>query len=400
MWETVKLGELVASKGTGLERKASLQSFDKDFPYLKMNNITNDNALDISAMVSVDATSQEIEKYRLHKNDFLFNTRNSVELVGKSAVFEEDQLVLFNNNILRVKFISAVNAKYVNYFLTSAIGKKQLNRVKSGTTNVAAIYYKDLQNIEILLPPLAEQQRIVAKLDAAFAEIDSAIDATTLAIEQAKIGLGNLIDEKTSKSDHWNEYKVSDLGLVQTGNTPKTSEKDNYGNDIAFVKPPHFRTNGTIEIVEDGLSVTGAKSSRKASANSVMMVCIGATIGKVAVCHEEVCFNQQINSLSPAKEYDAELIYWQMRGNRFQKDVRERAGQATLPIISKAKWANLSIYLPSSAEAQVQIRSQLRGLSDLTEKYCSVKASKIDVLHQLKSAILAQELQPPQSEAA
>ena len=250
----------------------------------------------------------------------------------------------------------------------------------------------------ISYPPLAEQERIVVKLDAAFAEIDEAIEATTASIEQAQIGLSNLIDDKTSNKSDWKEFKVSELGKVQTGNTPKTSEKINYGNDIPFVKPPHFRTDGTIEVVEDGLSHTGAKLSRKAPPNSVMMVCIGATIGKVAVCHEEVCFNQQINSLSPTKDYDAELIYWQMRGNRFQKDIRERAGQATLPIISKAKWANLSIYLPCNTEAQVQIRNQLRALSDLTEKYCSMRASKIDALNNLKSAILKEELQS--SEAA
>ena len=170
-WKTVKFDELVLSKGTGMERKASLQSADKNFPYLKMNNITKDNRLNLSTIVKVDANNEEIENYKLEKNDFLFNTRNSVELVGKSAIFEDDKLVLFNNNILRVKFNSLVNAKYVNYFFTSFSGKKQLNRVKSGTTNVAAIYYKDLKNIEISLPPLPEQQRIVAKLDDAFSKL-------------------------------------------------------------------------------------------------------------------------------------------------------------------------------------------------------------------------------------
>ena len=262
------------------------------------------------------------------------------------------------------------------------------------------VYAKDIETLDFPVLPLAEQERIVAKLDAAFAEIDRAVNATAASIEQAKIGLSNLIDDKTSNRSDWRQFKISDIGKVQTGTTPKTSEKDNYGSDIPFVKPPHFRTDGTIEIVGDGLSVSGAKASRTAAANSVMMVCIGATIGKVAVCHKDVCFNQQINSLSPAKEYDAELIYWQMRGNRFQREVRERAGQATLPIISKAKWASLSIYLPNSTEAQVQIRNQLRGLSDKTDEYCSLKAVKINELQLLKSAILSQELQPPQSEAA
>ena len=202
MWKTKKFGDLVATKGTGLERKATLQSADKEFPYLKMNNITNDNRLDVTRITYVDANSKEIEKYRLNKNDFLFNTRNSVELVGKSAVFEDENLVLFNNNILRVKFISSVNAKYVNYFLTSDSGKMQLNKVKTGTTNVAAIYYKDLQNIEILLPPLAEQQRIVAKLDAAYTEIDVAIMLTRqreLALTSLKSSI--LTNELLSKDD-------------------------------------------------------------------------------------------------------------------------------------------------------------------------------------------------------
>jgi type I restriction enzyme, S subunit len=393
MWKTVKLGDVCELIGGGTPSKKNAAYYGGDIPWATVRDMHSDE---------LSKTEHRITELGLENSSSKVIPANNIVIasrVGLGKVCLLNQSTAINQDLRGVipKQPSTINVRYLFYWFKNT-AQTIISAGRGATVHGVTLPF--LKALEMPLPPLAEQQRIVAKLDAAFAEIDRAIDATTLAIEQAKIGLGNLIDGKTANRDDWSEYKVSDLGLVQTGNTPKTFEKDNYGNDIAFVKPPHFRTNGTLELVEDGLSATGAKSSRKASANSVMMVCIGATIGKVAVCHEEVCFNQQINSLSPAEEYDAELIYWQMRGARFQRDVRERAGQATLPIISKAKWANLNIYLPSSAEAQVQIRNQLRRLSDKTEEYCSFKASKIGTLQQLKSAILAQELQPSQSEAA
>lgn len=373
MWETVRLGEIANLYQPKTITKKEM-SDDGKYPVYGANGIIG-----------------KYHSYNHEDSQLVIGCRGSCGEVNVTQVKS-----WITGNAMVIRPTGAVLKEYLRYFL---LQRHVTNAVISGTAQ-PQITRKSLAPIELKLPPRAEQQRIVAKLDAVFAEIDKAVEATTASIEQAQIGLSNLIDDKTSNKSDWREFKVSDLGKVQTGNTPKTSEKKNYGNDIPFVKPPHFRTDGSIEIVEDGLSQTGAKLSRKAPPNSVMMVCIGATIGKVAVCHEEVCFNQQINSLSPAKDYDAELIYWQMRGNRFQKDIRERAGQATLPIISKAKWANLSIYLPSNTEAQVKIRNQLRALSDLTDKYCSMRASKIDALNDLKSAILAQELQPPQSDAA
>ena len=399
MWKTVKLGDVCELATGGTPSRKKKEYFENgNIKWLVSGDINQREIYDCEGRITDEGLANSNAKY-LPENSVLIalngqgKTRGTVALLRTKATCNQS-LVSINP-----KTGVALDTKFLFYVLDGMYGKIRTMTGDSGNDR-RGLNMPLIRSIEIPLPPLAEQQRIVAKLDAAFAEIDRAVDATTRAIAQAKIGLGNLIDEKTSNRADWKEYKVADLGLVQTGNTPKTSEKANYGSEIAFIKPPYFRTDGTIEIVEDGLSATGAKSSRKASANSVMMVCIGATIGKVAVCHEEVCFNQQINALSPVKEYDAELIYWQMRGTRFQREVRERAGQATLPIISKAKWANLKIYLPSSNEAQVQIRIQLRRLSDKTEEYCSFKASKIDKLQQLKSAILAQELQPPQSEAA
>jgi Restriction endonuclease S subunits len=257
---------------------------------------------------------------------------------------------------------------------------------------------KQFKNIKINVPTLAEQQRIVAKLDAAFAGIDREVQNTNEIINLSNTNLKKIIDDKTKGNDSWIEFKVKDLGIVKTGSTPKTSEKGNYGSEIPFVKPPHFNSDGSITITDVGLSKKGSKLSRNAPANSVLMVCIGATIGKVGINNIDVCFNQQINSVTTSDKFDAELIYWQMRGKRFQNDVIQNAGQATLPIINKSKWQNLSIFLPESLNKQIEIRTLLRKINIETENFINNKLQKIQNLYALKTAIHEKALL--QSEAA
>ncbi|WP_414150098.1 restriction endonuclease subunit S [Acetobacterium carbinolicum] len=114
--------------------------------------------------------------------DFLFNTRNSRELVGKNAIWKEisDEIILFNNNIMRVRFITNVISIYVAYYFNSIKGKSDLEKIKKVTTNVAAIYAKDLKKILIPIPSIQEQQEIVRILDDLFAKEQNAKDLIDL----------------------------------------------------------------------------------------------------------------------------------------------------------------------------------------------------------------------------
>jgi type I restriction enzyme S subunit len=166
-WQWIRVTELMYDWGSGLERAKKEQSKDRQFPYVKMDNIDTMGNLALDSYTYVDADSEEIEKYKLHRGDFLFNVRNSTELVGKSCVFNVDSQVsfLFNNNILRVDFGTQVLSDYINSWFCSGAGRRMLDELKSSTTNVAAIYHKDFFTCVVPLPPLEEQQRIVATVD-------------------------------------------------------------------------------------------------------------------------------------------------------------------------------------------------------------------------------------------
>jgi len=175
-WELKKFDEIKISNTIGLVRNTKEQSSILKYKYVKMNNITNDNGFTFDNIVNVDATSDEANKFNLQKGDFLFNTRNSAELVGKSCIFDyEIENILFNNNIMRVRFIDTISPYFIAYQFCYKFITDQLNNIKSATTNVAAIYYKEFKNIDIITPPLSEQQRIVRKLDLLFEKIDKAI---------------------------------------------------------------------------------------------------------------------------------------------------------------------------------------------------------------------------------
>ena len=173
-WGSIKFGDFIQESFTGLVKSAKEQSIENPYDYLKMNNLNFDGSFDLTNMVKVEATESEVLKYSLRDGDFLFNTRNSVELVGKCGVFSCSSIkpMLFNNNLLKVRFIEVI-PEIVAHWFNSPTGKQNLRDITSATTSVAAIYQKQLIGLDIPVPPLAEQKVIADKLDSLLAQVET-----------------------------------------------------------------------------------------------------------------------------------------------------------------------------------------------------------------------------------
>jgi len=155
-------------------RSGQEQYDEAGYYYFKMNNIENfTGKCDFSNMTMVNASDDEYGKYKLEEGDFLFNTRNSAELVGKTAVVHNlpSDKILLNNNILKVLFFGNICPDYINYFFISRSGRRQLEQFITSTTNVAAIYQRQIITLAIPLPPVAEQIRIVEKINQILVQI-------------------------------------------------------------------------------------------------------------------------------------------------------------------------------------------------------------------------------------
>lgn len=153
-----QLGELTLDARIGLVRSASEFGPQFSIPYVRMDAIGRDGMLHLEGVQYTSATEKEIQAYELRDGDFLFNTRNSRELVGKSAVFYGGRGIVYNNNILRLRLSDRITPEYLASYLRTDRGRQTLEERKSGTTSVFAIYQKALDTLLIPIAPVMRQQ--------------------------------------------------------------------------------------------------------------------------------------------------------------------------------------------------------------------------------------------------
>jgi type I restriction enzyme S subunit len=171
-WEALCFGRLIIKAELG-ENYDSAEG-NEGTPVLKMGNLDR-GFVKLEKLECLPAEIKISESAVLKNGDFLFNTRNSLDLVGKVSIWRgELPKATFNSNILRIDFNSLLveTTSYMNYFFNSDLGLSQLRVLAKGTTSVAAIYWKDLTSLRVLLPPPAEQHAIVSHLNSACDRLD------------------------------------------------------------------------------------------------------------------------------------------------------------------------------------------------------------------------------------
>lgn len=157
-WESAAVGDLIVDSQLGLVRASNAIDISYPFDYVRMDAITPKGQFTPREGDRVRATKAEVDKYSAYDGDLLFNTRNTRELVGKSAIFR-GRPRLINNNILRIRFDDTrILPEYAHSFFWSPTGQRDLDRRKSGTTSVFAIYEKQLRTVPIPVPPLDLQR--------------------------------------------------------------------------------------------------------------------------------------------------------------------------------------------------------------------------------------------------
>lgn len=124
-----------------------------------------------SASVNVD-DERIIEKYIVEKGDVLFaltgdpiNKNNPLSWVGRVSVYEDDQLAVLNQRVCKLVPKEGLNAKYIYYYFRAFKNFYALASIAKGSASQANISTKDIEAMEIALPSLNIQNKIVSVLD-------------------------------------------------------------------------------------------------------------------------------------------------------------------------------------------------------------------------------------------
>ena len=213
-------------------------------------------------------------------------------------------------------------------------------------------------------------------------------------IKEGKIKKGKK-SAKTSDKPHypfelpkgWKWTTLGEIGEITTGNTPSKDNKEYYGGNIPFFKPTDLEQGIDTKFSNDKLSQLGFESSRKLPANTVLVTCIGATIGKTGLISVEGSCNQQINAIVPTKSIIPYFLYYACVSEYMQNEIKSNASATTLPILNKGNFSKIAFPLPP-LEEQKRIVSEIERWMLFVNVVESGKSDLQKIIIQAKSKIL------------
>lgn len=224
-WILVTLDKVVTDIQPGFAQRPNSELIGT--PQLRTNNVSPEGNLDLSEVKYVDATDKEIAAYSVRRGDVIFNNTNSIEWVGKTAYFDLDEPFVISNHMTRIRVKEDVlEPEYLARYLHFLWRTGNVQRFAKQWVNQAAIDQRGLAQLEIILPTLPEQRRIVEILRQADALRRLRRESNSV-LEHIRVSLFvEMFGQKVADEQTWDVRKISDLGDVSYGLTVNRQRRE------------------------------------------------------------------------------------------------------------------------------------------------------------------------------
>ncbi|HFX6224478.1 restriction endonuclease subunit S [Acinetobacter nosocomialis] len=409
-WQVYKLSEIIKSIQLGGNYPNSQN--EKGCPLIKMGNLNRGSInLDKIEFIQGDCSKRDELSY----GDLLFNTRNTPELVGKVAIWRNElPVAYFNSNIMRIKFRDELvsNNFYINYVMNTKQFIDSLGLIATGTTSVAAIYTRDLLNLNLVLPPYKEQEKIATALsdtDALISELEKLIEKKqaikTATMQQLLTGKTRLPEFALRDDGTPKTYKDSELGQIPEdwdafeinevveniidyrGRTPKKLGMDWGGGNIVALSAGNVR-KGYIDFGAEcylGSELLYKKwmCNGEAQKDDIAFT-MEAPLGNVALIpdHSKYILSQRTILLQiNRQEFDPHFIFHLLMSNEFEKYISDQATGSTAQGVKRSLFEKLKLVLPIKLSEQKSI-SQILDDFDFEIEKLKQKLKKLQLIKQ------------------
>ena len=367
-WDVKELGKVCKyQNGTSLERYFNQHDGYKVISIGSYS--TSGNYIDNGSYISFDLRDR-VNKFILNKDDLtmILNDKTSTgEIIGRVLLIEKSNSYVFNQRTMRLTPDSDVLPKYL-YFLinSSTVHKKLARQAKPGTQ----IYFNtaDILDFKISFPKDKTEQSTILN---ALSDADALVKKLEKLIEKKKdIKQGAMQELLTGKrrlsgfSKKWETKRLGDVGEIITGSTPPTQVKEYWNGLIPWITPTDISDKKDIHNSEREISFSGLQVIRKLPANTLLVTCI-ASIGKNAILRADGACNQQINAITPGKDYDVDFLYYLIENSK--QYLLGNAGITATLMISKKDFSEITFSLPDKPE-QVAIATVLSDMDIEIEK--------------------------------
>jgi type I restriction enzyme S subunit len=372
-WPNVQLGHLLR------EEREQIGTFNgSDFPVLGVTNTAG------VTQTGVEASDDKSKYLRVRPGSFVYNPYRVN--VGSIGLASEGQHGICSPAYVVFSPSNALNAHYLLFYLKSARGSQLINFYGNRGSVRSALRFADLEQIEIPLAPLAEQHRIVARIEMLAARIKKVSTLRQQSSQELNVLHAKLINKEFDPYRN-NSTTIGETFRVTTGGTPARGNPDFWGGQIKWASSGEVafcRINNTAETI----TALGSKNSNAKvyppATVLVAMIGQGKTRGQCAILDCEAATNQNVAAIHVYEtSHLPEYVYWWFFAS-YQRSRSVETGTAQ-PALSAERIKKIRIPLP----APISQKEIVRRLERLQAQVDSLKCLQTETTTKMNALLPA-----------
>ena len=381
LWAEAKLGDVCDLVGGGTPSKSNSTFYEGIIPWATVRDMRSELLSDTQYAISQDAVTESSTNI-IKADNIVIATRVGL---GKACILQQDTAI--NQDL---KAVIPKDGRLTKPFLFQWL--KSVSHViqAAGTgATVQGVKLPFVKSLVIPLPPIPEQQRIIAILDQAFADIEKARANAEKNLKNARELFDSYLNQVVSqRGEGWVEYNLKDIVTLKGGTTVK-KELEKTAGDIAYIKVSGMSLEGNEkEITTANTFLNGAEI------NSSNVLPVGTTIfpkrgGAIATNKKRItaiplCIDLNTMGVIPKKAFILPLyLYFFFK----TFDLLSISNGTTIPQINNYSFDDLKLSVPD-IETQETLIKKLTQIETSTDDLSFKYEAKLNFLDELKKSLL------------
>lgn len=376
------------------------------FPYVGIRDLNFDGTINFETarQVNEDAVLKQEAQFQIEPGDIVFCKIGTLGF--PRSILPHGRMALSATLVL-IKARLCVSATFLRYAMDSRSIYEQIEHVATGSTR-AALGIEQIRRFYLAVPEYGEQVQISMFLDTETAKIDALVDEQLRLIELLKEKRKALISQAVTKGlnpstpmkdsgvawlgqvpSHWEVLALRRCAKsVETGGTPSANPPAvDLEDGFTWYTPGDF--GDALILSTSARKVTRASvesgDAKTFPAGSVLVVSIGATLGKVGLAPAPSSANQQINAIIPNDRAIGSFLAWSLSAKR--EVMRFLSNASTIGIMNQEKTKDIRLALPPISE-QASIASYLDRVTKDFDYLIAEAQSAVDLLQERRSALI------------
>lgn len=318
-WEIKKLGDCFDSIKNGANIKQERGA--SGIPITRIETLSggvfNRDRLGYANILSLE----KYVSFVLDDGDLLLSHINSKTYIGRTVVYNklDDEVIIHGMNLLRLKAIREILSPYYAYYcFKSEQFKDQVASYRKDAVNQSSIPVSDLKKINIPIPPIAEQEKIVAELDCLSGIIEKKKQQLKEYDALAQSIFYEMFGDPVENEKGWEMKKMGDISTIGTGATPSRLKEDlYYGGGIPWVKTTEVQNCDITKTEETITKLAIEETNCKLYPSGTLLMAMygqGKTRGqiaklKISATTNQACAAIMLNETICNLEYIYELLF-------------------------------------------------------------------------------------------